>query len=199
MTHPKDKNELIECIRMGGVGILPTDTVYGVVASAFNEDSVEQIYCLKKRETNKPFVVLISDMSDIKKFGVNLSKTASCVLKKVWPGRVSVILPCKQKRFFYLHRGNKTLAFRLPDDTKLRALLKLTGPLASTSANLSGKPTAQNIEEAKKYFDDQVDFYIKNGELKNSPSAIIQITGRKVILKRKGEYNIENILKECKI
>ena len=199
MTHPQDIKELIECITLGGIGILPTDTVYGLVAGAFKHDSVEQIYCLKKRETSKPFVVLISCVEDLKRFGIKISKTADCVLKKVWPGKVSVILSCKQKRFFHLHRGNKTLAFRIPDDPKLISLLKIIGPLATTSANLSGQPVAKNIVEAKKYFGDQIDFYIKNGELTNSPSSIIEIKGKKVILKRKGEYDIENILKQCKI
>lgn len=195
MPFPKTKNELIRSIVRGGVGVMPTDTVYGIVASAMDTQAVEHIYELKKRDSNKPFVILISKLSDLKKFGIKLSKTAQCILPKIWPNKVSVILPCQQKRFYYLHRGHKTLAFRMPDDKKLLDLLHLTGPLATSSANLSGQPTARNIEQAKQYFGRQIDFYANGGELANEPSTLIEIKGKKILIKRQGGVRIESIVR----
>jgi L-threonylcarbamoyladenylate synthase len=191
MISPRNKKELVQAIRQGAVGVMPTDTVYGIVASAKRDDAVERIYELKERDSSKPFVILISSIHDLGIFRVPLSKTAHKILAKIWPAEISVILPCKQKRFYYLHRGHKSLAFRMPNNHKLLDLLKKTGPLASSSANLSGHPTSKNISQAKEYFGRQIDFYVSGGELDNPPSTLVEIKGRKIIVKRQGSVKIE--------
>jgi L-threonylcarbamoyladenylate synthase len=97
------------------------------------------------------------------------------ILKKVWPGKVSVILPCINNEFKYLHRGSKSLAFRLPNKKSLIEILKKTGPLVAPSANPQGLEPAKNIKEAKDYFNNKVDFYMAGGTLKSKPSTILKI------------------------
>jgi len=167
--------ELIEILKKGGIGVLPTDTIYGLVGSAFSKKAVERIYEVKERKKDKPFIILISSFKDLRIFGVELPREAFTLLKKIWPGRVSVIFPLKSKKFFYLHRGKNSLAFRLPKDRWLRNILKKIGLLVAPSANLEGEPPAETIKEAKKYFGNNVDFYFNKGKIKGRPSTILEI------------------------
>ena len=174
MKIQKVKNSM-KIIRKGGIGVMPTDTLYGLVGSALSKNVVEKIYKVRKRNPKKPMIVLISSIADLKKFDVVPEKRVMHVLKKVWPGPVSVILKCESKKYAYLHRGTHTLAFRVPKQLWLRALLKKTGPLVAPSANIEGQPPAHTIEEAHAYFGTKVDGYYDRGILKNPPSLLIEI------------------------
>ncbi|MCK4454113.1 threonylcarbamoyl-AMP synthase [Candidatus Parcubacteria bacterium] len=167
---------LIEKIlKKGGIGVLPTDTIYGLVGSALSRKTVERIYKVKKRKQDKPFIILISSLKDLKLFNIRPDKEILILLRKIFPAKVSIILPCKNKKFFYLHRNKNSLAFRIPKDIWLRRLLSKTGPLVAPSANLEGMPPAEIIEEAKEYFGDKIDFYFNKGRKKEKPSIILEI------------------------
>ena len=167
--------KIIKILQNDGVGILPTDTLYGIVASAYSKKAVERIYKIKGRDENKPFIILISSINDLEKFEIQHPYKLEFVrmLEKFWPGKVSVILPCS--KYKYLHRGENAIAFRLPNKKALIALLKKTGPLVAPSANQQGLMPASNIKEAKKYFGDKVNFYVAGGTLKSKPSTLIKI------------------------
>lgn len=184
-------SKLVEIIKNGGVGVLPTDTLYGLVGSALNKKSVEKIYKLRKRNSGKPFIILISSLKDLNLFEIKLEKETEKLLKKLWPGKVSVILACVSKKLKYLHRGTNSLAFRIPKNKKLINLLKKTGPLAAPSANHEGKKPASTITEAKKYFGNKVDFYVDGGILKSQPSTLVEIRGGKIIVLRQGAVKIK--------
>jgi L-threonylcarbamoyladenylate synthase len=182
------KKNLIKTLASGGVAVIPTDTIYGLVGSALNQKTVERIYNIRKRNPDKPFIIIISKISDFKKFGIVPNKKTLDILNKFWPGPTSVILPCRLKKFAYLHRGTKTLAFRLPKNVVtrhchvlIRKILEKTGPLVAPSANLEGLPPAENIAQAKKYFGSSVDFYLNAGTIKKAPSALIKIEKGKII------------------
>ena len=177
------KNDVIRKLLAGQIGVLATDTLYGVVGSALREETVERIYGVRKRDLGKPMIILISSIKDLKLFNVEISKAQVKKLKAFWPGPVSVVLACPTEKFFYLHRGLKSLAFRLPASEKLLNLLTETGPLVAPSANLAGQSPAQTIDQAKKYFGEQVDFYVDDGQLKAKPSTII-------VLDKKGEERV---------
>lgn len=171
----------------GGVGVLPTDTLYGLVGSALKPEAVEKIYKLRKRQLKKPMIVLISSLDDLKLFGVSLTMSQQEILENIWPGKVSVVLPCEGKKFVHLNRGGKTVAFRLPSDKNLLRLLKEIGPLVAPSANLAGEKPASNYAEAKKYFNEKVDFYVDAGRLTAAPSTLIEINRKgEVIVLREG-------------
>lgn len=168
--------DIVNLLKKGEIGVIPTDTIYGIVGSALNPQTVEKIYTLRKRAKNKPFIILISSLDDLKKFGIKLTKEQEVFLKKIWPNPVSVILPCQLKKFIYLHRGKNSLAFRIPKNDKILDLLKEAGPLVAPSANYEGQKPSENIGQAKKYFGDKVDFYIDGGELTAKPSALIELS-----------------------
>jgi len=178
------KNEiLIDVLRQGGVVIMPTDTIYGIVGLALNRETVERIYKIKKRAPEKPCIILIGDKKELEKFSINLSLEQEKVLEKYWLSAdgaegsepTSIIFDCPDDKFEYLHRGTKTLAFRLPAQAELRELLRQTGPLIAPSANPEGLPPALDTAKAKEYFGlpaqagDLVDLYIDGGEKNSKP------------------------------
>jgi L-threonylcarbamoyladenylate synthase len=169
-----DEN-LTRILKQGGVVVMPTDTLYGIVGIADSVETVNRIYNVRKRNPDKPCIILIGGVSELEKFSVTVSKEQKEILTQNWPGPVSIILDCEEEKFKYLHRGTKTLAFRLPASEDLQNLLKKTGPLIAPSANLEGFPPAQNISEAKKYFGDLVDLYVDGGEAKGNPSRVIKL------------------------
>ncbi len=178
----KIAKEIIECVKKGRILVIPTDTIYGIVASALNKESVESLYKIRKRNLRKPMIILISSINDLGIFGIKEKKD---LLKKIWPGRVSVIFECPNKKYEYLHRGRKTLAFRIPDNKSLVKLLKKTGPLVAPSANIEGHKPSQTIEEAMDYFEDKVDLYVDVGKMKSRPSKIISLINGKIEVVRK--------------
>jgi L-threonylcarbamoyladenylate synthase len=174
----------------GGVGVLPTDTIYGIVGSALEKKTVERIYRLRERNAKKPMIILIGSLADLKLFGVVLGKKERALARRVWPGKVSVVMPCPSVKFSYLHRGTKTLAFRMPEPAWLRALLKKTGPLVAPSANTEGESPAKTIAEAKRYFGTDVEFYANAGTRVSQPSTIIKIDNGGLVVLREGAVKI---------
>lgn len=172
-----DKDQVIEILASGGVGVLPTDTLYGLVGSAFSSDAVERIYDLKQRDRGKPLIVLIASLEDLERFGVVISDGLEQTLKSYWPGPYSIILPTIDDEFEYLSRGTDSIAFRMPDDPELLDILAATGPLVAPSANIEGKPPALTVADARRYFGDNADFYLDGGEIDNKPSTIIRLDG----------------------
>lgn len=177
--------EAIKCLKNGGVGVIPTDTLYGLVGSAYSPKAVERIYELRQRDKDKPCIILISSIDDLEKFGVHLTLPLRDRLEKFWPGKVSIVFPVANEKFSYLHRGGKSLAFRFPNDKDLIAILKETGPLVAPSANIQSFSPAKTIEDAERYFSTKVDFYQDGGEMGSLPSKLISFgeNGEEIILR----------------
>jgi len=187
LIYMRFPDTIVWILQKGGVGVVPTDTVYGIVASALDKKAVQRVYVLRKRNPKKPMIILIAHEAQLGLFGVHPSVQERKMLRQVWPGRVSVILPCSQKFFTYLHRGTKTLAFRVPVSVSLRAFLKKTGPLIAPSANTEGRHPAETVSEAKKYFGTEADFYVSAQKRVNgNPSAVAELRNGAFIVLRTG-------------
>jgi len=184
--------KLVEILKKGGIGVLPTDTLYGIVGIALNKRTVERIYKVRRRNPSKPMIILIGSFFDLQLFGIEIEKGIENYLKKIWPGKVSVVLPYFGKKFFYLSRGTESLAFRFPKNKKLLNLIKKTGPLVAPSANPEGFHSAKTIHRAKKYFGDNVDFYVDEGRIVSPSSTIITFRENgKIKILRRGAYKIK--------
>ena len=179
-----------DILNSGGIGVIPTDTIYGLVGQALNPDTVEQLYKVRQRKPDKPFIILISQLKDLELFDIQPDEKTRAILGKVWPGKVSIVLPCRSDKFSYLHRGTNTLAFRLPDKKDLIEILKTTEPLVAPSANPEGLEPAHTIEEAKKYFGEEVDFYVDGGRLDSPPSTLIKIVDGEIEVLREGAVKL---------
>ncbi len=183
-TKPKDWEIIAEFpfgvvddLKKGKIGVIPTDTIYGIVGSALNNKTVAEIYHLRKRSKDKPFIILISSFNDLKKFNVRLSKNQKKFLEKIWPNPVSVIISGQ--------------TFRMPKNEWLLDLLKRVGPLVAPSANFEGEKSSENIKEAKKYFGEKIAFYIDGGKIQSKASTIIELEqdGKFKVL-RQGTYKV---------
>ena len=180
----------INLLKEGGVGVLATDTIYGLVGSALNPLTIERMYVLRGRTSEKPMVILISSPVDLTIFKIKLDDFQEQFLLRVWPGRVSVILPCPNSEFKYLHRGTESLAFRIPQKENLVELIRQTGPLVAPSANPEDLAPATTIREAKNYFGNKVDFYLDEGRVLSLPSTLVAIENGKLVVKRNGAVNV---------
>ena len=112
-------------LKKGGIGVMPTDTIYGIVGSALSEKVVGKIYKIRHRQAKKPMIILIGSYNDLKFFDIETSRKTKKILQRFWPGKISIILSCPHKKFAHLHRGTKSLAFRLPNPLWLRKFLKI--------------------------------------------------------------------------
>lgn len=172
----------------GAVGVIPTDTVYGVVARAADESAVARLYELKKRE-NKPGTLVAANLKQLEELG--LKHRYLKAVEGYWPGAVSVVIPAADPKLKYLHQGKMSLAVRVPADKDLQELLGRTGPLLTSSANAPDEPTATSVDQAKAYFGDRVDFYVDGGNLGDrQPSTLIRIIDDAVEVLREGAVKI---------
>jgi L-threonylcarbamoyladenylate synthase len=184
-TKKIDEN-VITLLSNGGVGLLPTDTIYGLSAVALDEKAVGKVHELKSRD-NKPFIVLISDVEQLPMLGIKAEEADP--IKGHWPGMLSVIFESSDVPK-WLQLGTNSLAVRMPGSKDLRGLIAITGPIISTSANLQGQAPAKNVERAKKYFGDSLDFYVDAGELEGKPSTLVKIDNESFKIIRRGAYEL---------
>ena len=181
-------DKITDLLNRGGIGLLPTDTIYGLSCVALNRVSVEKLHKLKRRAKNKPFVVLISQTAQLRDLGIITTDAAPAL--KYWPGKLTLVCDAL-KAPSWLHVGTHTLAVRLPDHTGLRSLIDKTGPLISTSANLAGGKPAVSAAEAENYFKGELDFYVDIGKLAGQPSTIAKSTFSRLTIIRPGAVKID--------
>lgn len=167
-------DHLVQTLLGGGIAVLRTDTIYGIVARADNEAAVERIYEVKQRTPSKSPIVLLSHPEEV--FDA-LSAQQLAITDDLWPGRNSIIFP-SQEAPAWLDRGNESIAYRIPDNDDLRRLLARTGPLIAPSANPESLQPAMSVHEAIEYFGDLVDMYVDGGlVIDNTPSKLFRVAG----------------------
>ncbi len=182
-----DGPEVIESLLRGAVGVLPTDTVYGVVCSAALPDAVARLYALKDRH-DKPGTVIAANIEQLVALGI--PKRYLTAVMQYWPNPISVVIPLGDT-LSALHLGKGSLACRVPNDAKLLQLLEHTGPLLTSSANHPGEPPATTLQESIDYFGDEVDFYVDGGNFEgHQSSTVIRIVDDAVEVLREGTVKI---------
>jgi L-threonylcarbamoyladenylate synthase len=181
--------KLITKLKSGDVGVIPTDTIYGLVCLASNHESVERLYKLKNRD-NVPGTVVAASTDQFVELGIKRAYLKA--VEQFWPGGISVIVPFSAAQGNYLRRGKPDIAVRIPADLKIQSLLEKTGALLTSSANKSGQPSSNTIAEAKKYFGAKVDFYVDGGDLTSrEPSTIIRMIDDAIEVIREGAVKID--------
>lgn len=175
-----------ELLKDGKVGVIPTDTVYGLVCRAADEAAVSRLYALKNRQT-KPGTVIAASIDQLVELGIK--RRYLTAVEHYWPNPLSIEIP---HQISYLNQGTGRQAFRIPKDAALLALLGQTGPLQTTSANQPGEPEATTVAAAKEYFGNQVDFYVDGGNLSGrKPSTLIRIVDDAIEVIREGAVSID--------
>ncbi len=185
-------NEVINTLKSGGIAIVPTDTMYGIICAAQDKKAVAKLYKVKQRDADKPCIILVTNLDQIKSFGIDITQKQKDFMNQYWPGAVSVILPTQSKKFEYLHRGHGSIAFRMigPRNRNLYKIIESVGPVLAPSANPQGMPPATCENKAKRYFGDKVDAYLCGGTRRSLPSTLVDYTKTKPTLIRAGKVSI---------
>ena len=170
-----------EVLAGGGLAVVPTDTVYGLAARADRPEAIRKIFAIKGREFIKPLAVLAADIEPAIALGEFPQEAITAT--DGWPGRITIVVPRSDVSMdIFLGGDGKSIAIRVPDADWVRWLMRGTGPLAVTSANISGSDTPISIEDIAAVFGGSVDAYVDGGTLGSIPSAVHSFVGdRKVI------------------
>lgn len=181
---------LIKLINEGAIGLIPTDTVYGLVCKAGNKEAVKKLYGLKNRR-DKPGTIIAANIEQLVKLGIKRPYVKA--VEHFWPNALSIIVPSTSPATAYLRQKESSLAARIPKGKELQQLLAKTGPLLTTSANPSGEQPASTMEQAAVYFGADLDFYVNGGDLsKHEPSTIIRVIDDAIEVVREGAVKIKN-------
>lgn len=175
LSHDQDNAlaDAVQAVRDGLCIVLPTDTVYGIGANAFDDDAVQRLLDAKERGRDMPPPVLIAEPSMVRAIADEVPAAANAVAKAFWPGALTLILKAQPKSGMNLGDTAGTVAVRVPDHDQVRELLRRTGPLAVSSANVSGSPAATTCEGARGQLGDNVAVYLDGGEAAGGVASTI--------------------------
>jgi L-threonylcarbamoyladenylate synthase len=181
-------------LHKGGLVAFPTDTVYGLGALAFNGTAVESIYLAKDRPIEKAIPVLIGDAIDLEKVSDDIPDEARTLASHFWPGPLTVIVP-KKPTLPEAVSASPTIGVRVPDHPVARELLRAAGPMAVTSANISGQPSPDTAQEVFEQLDGRIELIIDGGRTPGGvPSTLVDCTGSEIKVLREGPISLEQIL-----
>ncbi len=180
----------------GGVFVYPTDTIYGFGANPFNEDAVQKIDAIKRREPGKMYILLVNSIETLLKYIEIKSEKHLDFFLSIWPNPVSIVLTLNSKTSEIL--GVKTAAFRIPNN---RFCLKLTSellmPLISTSVNRSGRPPMLEAGMIKDEFSSEIDAVFYTGKKSYyQASTLIDLSDSEPVLLREGKIKFENVMEK---
>ena len=185
---PKTHTRASELIKAGGVIAFRTDTFYGLGADPFNLHAVNRIKQLKSREGAKPILIVISDRDQVERFISARSESFDTLAERFWPGPLTLIGKARTELPDEITAGTKTIGVRLPDDDKVRALVRACGgALTATSANPSDDAPAKTAEEVERYFGPAIEMIVDGGPAQTDrPSTIVNASGPEPQLVREG-------------
>jgi L-threonylcarbamoyladenylate synthase len=176
----------------GKLVVLPTDTVYGLAADAFSPQAVQNLLDAKGRGRTMPPPVLIGAPTTLDALAIDVPTWLRSTVEALWPGPLTIICRQQPSLTWDLGETHNTVAIRMPADKRALALLKQTGPLAVSSANATGRPAAQTIEEAQDMLGGRVAVYLDGGPTASgTPSTILDATGSTPRVLRQGAIPLE--------
>ncbi|HXI12562.1 MAG TPA: L-threonylcarbamoyladenylate synthase [Thermoanaerobaculia bacterium] len=186
--RPSDEilDQIAATFHRGGVVILPTDTIYGLHARAGDNEGVDRVRQLKKRDAARPMVVLAADVDQCIAAGAIIESSLRATLENIWPAPLTAIVPASSS--LVVNRDQATIAVRVPDIPWLVELMKRTGPLASSSLNESGQPPICSLDELPSGLRNGVDGIVEAGPLNGKPSTLVDFTPDEPRLVRAGAF-----------
>ncbi|MCL2712889.1 MAG: L-threonylcarbamoyladenylate synthase [Methanomassiliicoccaceae archaeon] len=194
----EDLKELVAIVKNGGLIVYPTETVYGIGADIFDEAAIKKLYLAKHRPFDMPLSVGVSD----KKMASSIAEiddNADKLIDAFMPGPLTIIVKKKDNVPDIVTANSHKVGIRIPDHPVAQNIIKATGPLAATSANLHSKPDAIRMEEAKEQLGEAVSAYVDSGPcMIGEPSTIVWLMDGEIELIRQGAITmkqIEDVLK----
>jgi len=195
--QPDSLDRAADFLKNGRLVAFPTDTVYGLGANPFESEAVERIFEVKGRPFYKALVLLAADIEYVRRLA-KVPPMAQKLIERFWPGALTLVLPRRDEGQISWLAGS-TVAFRVPDHPVAVALLRKSGPLATTSANLSGQPETLTAQEAARALGEKIDLILDGGRCPGGVvSTVLDVSGERPLILRQGlvtRETIENCLK----
>lgn len=186
VIHARALPRAIEILNAGGLVAFPTDTVYGIGARAFDEKAVEDIYTAKGRPNEKAIPVLLGDAANLASVAAEIPGMALTLAARFWPGPLTLVVP-KHPNLPDAVSAAPTVGVRVPNHPAALALLRLAGPMAVTSANLSGQPSPSTAQEVLAQLGGRVALILDGGQTPGGiPSTVVDCTGVEPKILREG-------------
>ena len=193
LSHPDVFSQAAAVIQADGIVAFPTDTVYGIGVSAFDEKAIEKIYDVKGRSHLKAIPILVGDEENLDQITPPIPLYIQQIVDNFWPGALTLVLPLLPELPGNLS-PRPTVGLRLPDHDQVRRLLRETGPLAATSANLSGKPSALTADEVLQQLEGRIDLILDGGAVPGGQaSTVLDCSGEKLKVLREGPISLAAI------
>lgn len=187
-------DEAVNTLGRGGLVVLPTDTVYGIGADAFQPEAVAALLAAKGRGRQMPPPVLVADVRTLDGLCEDVPDAVRDLVAAFWPGGLTVICRAQPSLAWDLGETRGTVAVRMPDHPAALALLRRTGPLAVSSANRTGRPAATTAQEAAEQLGGSVQVYLDSGVAPGGvASSIVDATGPRLRLVRAGAVGLERL------
>ncbi len=191
--HPIALKHAADVLKNGGLVAFPTDTVYGLASDAYDEDTIERLFIVKGRSGSKAIAVLISDLSQLERVAVNISPTARKLAEAFWPGPLTIILE-RSPLLPGILSPSRTIGVRVPNHPVAIELMRLTGPLAVTSANQSGKANPLTASDVLDQLKDRIHLIIDGGKTPEEvPSTIVDCTTEELKILRPGPISLTDL------
>ena len=186
--------EALDILVDGGLVAFPTDTVYGLGALAFDEQAVSQIYEVKGRSAEKAVPVLIGDVAQLSRVAAGVNSVGEKLAQRFWPGPLTIVLP-RHSSIPDAVTALPTVGIRIPDFAPTIELLRLTGPLAVTSANISGQGSPSTAREVEAQLGGRIPLILDGGVTPGGiASTVVDCTRGKPVILREGPVSLEQIL-----
>ncbi len=184
----------ISALKGGRLVVMPTDTVYGIGADAFDSDAVAALLAAKGRGRDMPVPVLVGSWDTINGLVYSVPQSAHELIRAFWPGALSLVVQQAPSLQWDLGDANGTVMLRMPLHPVALELLREVGPLAVSSANISGRPAAVTVTQARDQLGDLVEVYLDGGPAEQqAASTIVDLTGTHPRVLRQGPVTVEAI------
>lgn len=192
---PDAINKAASLIKTSGLVVFPTSSFYGIGAQAFNAEAVERVFQVKKRNPEKPLLILIASLTDLDALVQSIPKTARCLMEAFWPGNLTLVFEAANRLPLNLTGYTKKIGIRLAGHPVAISLIRAVGaPITGTSANLSGHAPCSAVTDLEPHFRDQVDLVLNAGTLgRGEPSTVVDITGDTAKILREGAIHASKI------
>jgi len=194
-SNPEALPRALQLLRDGGLVAFPTDTVYGLGASLQNPASIARLYQVKDREISKAIPVLLGNSADLELVAQGVSEIARRLAERFWPGPLTMVVSRRPDLPEMLSPG-PTIGARMPDHPLALDLLRQAGPLAVTSANLSGGASAVTALEVLVQLGGRIPLILDGGRCPGgSPSTVVDCTGPGPVILRQGPISLDDLLR----
>lgn len=193
--HPIALNHAVDILKHGGLVAFPTDTVYGLASLPFQGEYVERLYVAKGRNSERAIALLLGDHKQLEQVARDISETAKLWARKFWPGPLTLIVPRLESLPDVLS-PTSSIGVRVPDHPVALALLNMVGPLAVTSANLSGYENTNTSQEVFDQLNGRIHLILDGGRTPGGvPSTVVDCTVEDPIVLREGPITLDDLMR----